>query len=141
MRKYEGVQPSRGPPCGHSHRSPIPPPRQPWHAALMSVRVCVCVRVCVHACVQCGVWCPAAVTLQTWASGSPDWDQAWRRGQLVSLNSAITDGPLEASQPAGQGCTCFFSQRVWASGWLDPASSSPPLKHQLETSAQRMLGR
>lgn len=65
---------------------------------------------------------------------------AGRRSRFVALNFTVTGGPWEASQPAGKGCTCLLSQGAWASGWLDPSSSSPLLKHQLETSAQRMLG-
>lgn len=83
---------------------------------------------------------PVAVTLQTWYSGGSERGSACWRSQFVSLNSMTTDRPWEAGQPAGKGCTCFLSQGVQASGWLDPASSSPRLKHQLETSAQRMLG-
>lgn len=139
MQKYEPLQPFPGPLCGHLHCSLIslppsilpccPPASRPslgaWHLS-----------ACVHAVLYGG---PVAIALQTWASGNPEWGWAWRKGPLVSLNCTISDRPLEASQPAGQGCPCFLSQRVRASGWLDPASSSPPLKHQLETSAQRML--
>lgn len=119
-------------------RSPVCRP-DPGRACLARVHVRACVSTC--ACVRsmpCGVL----------------WLQLCRPGlSRPRTGLCLPEKPIRftefhdhrqalgISQPASwQRLYMLLVPGVLASGWLDLASSSPGLRHRVETSAQRMLG-